>query len=155
MPQESHRCERARLWASLRADGELSELESALLDAHLARCSSCRTFALRSEDIVVALRAARLEQPAPLVLRPRQALRTGLRALQVVVAAAVVVSAGVAAVVTGPSGGPAAAKPVAMVAGVDSPDRLRELRRPGLVEQGRTLPRNRQLPDDAVYGRAV
>jgi len=29
------------MWASLRLDGELSELESALLDAHLARCADC------------------------------------------------------------------------------------------------------------------
>jgi hypothetical protein len=65
-------------------------------------------------------------------------------------AATVVVSAGVLAVVTGPSGSTAAAKPVAMVAGADSPDRLRELRRPALVEQGRTIPRNRQLPGDPV-----
>jgi predicted anti-sigma-YlaC factor YlaD len=150
MPPQPHRCERARFWASLRADGELSELESALLDAHLARCSSCRTFALRSDEIVGGLRAARLERPAPLVLRPPRALRTALRALQVVMAATVVVSAGVLAVVTGPAGSTAAAKPVAMVAGADSPDRLRELRRPALVEQGRTIPRNRQLPGDPV-----
>ena len=30
-------CARARFWVSLRVDGELSELEGALLDAHLAR----------------------------------------------------------------------------------------------------------------------
>jgi hypothetical protein len=150
MPQESHRCERARFWASLRADGELSELESALLDAHIARCSSCRTFAHRSEELVVALRATRFEQPVPVVLRPQQARRAGLRALQVVVAAAVVGSVGVLAAVSGSSGSAVAAMPVAMVAGVDSPDRLRELRRPALVEQGRTIPRNRQLPGDAV-----
>jgi hypothetical protein len=70
--------------------------------------------------------------------------------LQVVVAAAVVVSAGVIAAVTGPSGSTAVAKPVAMVAGADSPDRLRELRRPALVAQGRAIPRNRQLPGDPI-----
>jgi hypothetical protein len=150
MQQESHLCERARSWASLRADGELSELESALLDAHVARCSSCRAFASGTEEIVVALRAARLERPAPFAIGSRQARRTGLRALQVAAAVAVVVSAGVVAAVTGPSGSPAVAKPVAMVAGADSPDRLRELRRPALVEQGRTIPRNKQLPADAV-----
>jgi predicted anti-sigma-YlaC factor YlaD len=150
MTPQSSRCERARFWVSLRADGELSELESALLDAHVARCSSCRTFAGRSEEIVVALRAARVEQPVPLVLRPRQARRTGLRALQVLVAAAVVVSAGVVAAVTGPSASTAVAKPVAMVAGADSPDRLRELRRPALVAQGRAIPRNRQLPGEPI-----
>lgn len=37
-------CARARRWVSLRIDGELSELESALLDAHLAVCVDCRAF---------------------------------------------------------------------------------------------------------------
>ena len=150
VPQKSHLCERARSWASLRADGELSDLESALLDAHLARCSSCRTFASDTEEIAVALRAARLETPAPFALRLRQARRTGLRALQVAAAVAVVVTAGVIAAFSGPSGTTTAAKPVAMVAGADSPDGLRALRRPALVEQGRAIPRNRQLPGEPV-----
>ena len=150
MQPQSHLCERARSWASLRADGELSDLESALLDAHLGRCSSCRTFARDAEEIAVALRTARLEAPAPFVLRPRQARRAALRALQVAAAVAVVVTAGVIAAVSGPSGGTAAVKPVAMVAGADSPDGLRALRRPALVEQGRAIPRNRQLPGEPV-----
>jgi ferric-dicitrate binding protein FerR (iron transport regulator) len=150
MPQESHLCERARSWASLRADGELSELESALLDAHVGRCPSCRAFARATEEIADALRAARFERPAPFALAPQQSRHTGLRALQVAAAVAVVVGAGVVAALTGPSSGPTAAKPVAMVAGADSPDRLRELRRPALIEQGRTIPRNKLLPGDAV-----
>jgi predicted anti-sigma-YlaC factor YlaD len=139
-------CERARAWTSLRIDSELSELESALLDAHLHRCESCRTFAQGAEGIAVALRAAPLERPAPLVLVSRRKTHTALRALQVAVAVAVVVSAGAVAALTGSSGGADAAKTVAMVAGADSPDRLRELRRPGLVERPHTLPRNRLVP---------
>jgi predicted anti-sigma-YlaC factor YlaD len=156
MQQESHLCERARSWASLRADGELSELESALLDAHLGRCLPCSAFARGTDEIAAALQVAPLERPpAPLAVQarpaaPRTALRTALRALQVVAAVTVVVGAGVVAAATGPSSRTAAAKPVAMVAGADSPDRLRELRRPALVEQGRTIPRNKQLPGDAV-----
>jgi anti-sigma factor RsiW len=150
MEQESHLCERARSWASLRADGELSELESALLDAHLGRCPSCSALACGTEEIAAALRAAPLERPAPVELPAQPVARTGLRALQVVAAVAVVAGAGVVAAATGPSSRPAAAKPVAMVAGADSPDRLRELRRPALVEQGRIIPRNKQLPGDAV-----
>jgi anti-sigma factor RsiW len=149
MQQGSHLCDRARSWASLRADGELSDLESALLDAHLGRCSSCRTFARGTEEIAAALRAARLEMPAPFALR-RQARRTGLRALQVAAAVAVVVTAGVFAAFSGPSGSTTAAKPVAMVAGADSPDGLRALRRPALVAEGRAIPRNRQLPGEPV-----
>jgi predicted anti-sigma-YlaC factor YlaD len=149
MPQTSHLCERARSWVSLRADSELSELESTLLDAHLARCSSCRTFARGAEEIAVALRAARPERPTPLALRPRRARRAGRGALQVAAAFVVVVSAGAIAMVSGPSG-PAAAKPVAMVAGADSPDLLRALRRPALIEQGRMIPRSRRLPGEPV-----
>ncbi len=144
MHQKSHLCERARAWASLRMDGELSELESALLEAHLGRCDACSTFAVGTERVAGALRAARLERPVPLVLAPRRVRHAGLRALQVAAAVVVVVSAGIVAAVSGPSGTPAAAKPVSMVASVDSPDRLRELRRPALVTQWRPVPRNRQ-----------
>ena len=45
---------------------------------------------------------------------------------------------------------PSLLRSVAMVAGVDSPDALRALRRPALIEQGRLIPRNRQLPGEAV-----
>jgi predicted anti-sigma-YlaC factor YlaD len=150
MPPQSHLCERARWWASLRADSELSELESALLDAHLGRCASCRTFARGTEEIAAALRSARLQRPAPILVQPQRAGHTGLRALQVAAAIAVVVTAGVIAAVSGPSQRADVAKPVSMVAGLDSPDRLRELRRPALIEQGRSIPRNRQLPGEPV-----
>ena len=150
MQSKSHLCERARSWASLRADGELSELESALLDAHLGRCSACSVFARDTEEIAAALRSARLQLPAPVRVQAQQSRHTGLRALQVAAAVAIVVAAGVVAAVTGPSQSARAAKPVAMVAGVDSPDALRALRRPALIEQGRLIPRNRQLPGEAV-----
>jgi predicted anti-sigma-YlaC factor YlaD len=147
MHPKSHLCERAKAWASLRTDGELSELESALLDAHLDRCDSCRAFARGTEAVVVALRSAHLQRIPPLVvLGPRRARSAGLRALQVGAAVVVVVSAGIVAAVSGPSGSASAAKPVSMVASVDSPDRLRELRRPALVGRPRAVPvpRNRQ-----------
>jgi predicted anti-sigma-YlaC factor YlaD len=150
MQPKSHLCERARSWASLRADSELSELESALLDAHLGRCASCRTFARGTEEIAAALRSARLQRPAPILVQRQRAGHTGLRALQVAAAIAVVVTAGVIAAVSGPAQRADVAKPVSMVAGVDSPDRLRELRRPALIEQGRSIPRNRQLPGEPV-----
>jgi predicted anti-sigma-YlaC factor YlaD len=150
MPQNSQLCERARSWASLRADGELSELESALLAAHLARCASCSTFARATEEIAGTLRSVPFERPLPVALTLRRSRHTGLRAFQIAAAVAVVVSAGVVAAVTGPSGSTRAAKPVAMVAGVDSPDGLRELRRPALIQQGRSIPRNLQLPGEPV-----
>src|SRR5258708_36439169 len=121
MQTKSHLCERARSWASLRADGELSELESALLDAHLGRCAACSVFSRGTEEIAAALRSAHLQAPAPFRVDALRVRHPGLRALQVAAAVAVVVAAGVIAAVTGPSRS-AVVKPVAMVAGVDSPD---------------------------------
>jgi predicted anti-sigma-YlaC factor YlaD len=57
-------CERARTWAALAPDGELSELERKLLDAHLTRCSACAHFALDVAAIAAELRAA-APQPLP------------------------------------------------------------------------------------------
>src|SRR5438445_6430848 len=80
MDETGHLCERARLWASLRLDGELSELEGALLDAHLARCAGCRAVADGFSAATTALRSAPLEQIAPVALdvarSPRRLLAT-------------------------------------------------------------------------------
>src|SRR5215217_9699974 len=84
-------CDRARTYASLRLDGELSEFESALLDAHLASCAACRTFAVEVAEITAELRAAELRRlERPLVL-PRR-VHAGLRRLQLGTAAAVLVT---------------------------------------------------------------
>jgi predicted anti-sigma-YlaC factor YlaD len=141
-------CERARRWSSLRVDGELSELESALLDAHLGGCHSCRAFAQGTESVAAALSVARLEEPAPFALkvprrrRARRVFRSAAVATLVLVAAIV---AGIAGL--GAHGGSArAVKPVAMVSTLDTPNELRQLRRAGLIQQGRVAPRNRRLP---------
>lgn len=149
----SQSCERAREWASLRVDGELSELESVLLDAHLDRCLPCRRFARDVEDVAGALRAARVERPAPvaLPLPHRRPARWGLHA---VAAAALVVAAGAAGALIGVDrhvGVSKAAEPVAIVAAADeSPDALRELRRAMLVPRAREVPRNRRAADESA-----
>ena len=62
-------CERARTWAALAPDGELSHFERRLLDAHLDRCAECRAFAVRVETVSTALRAKPLEPlPHPISL---------------------------------------------------------------------------------------
>lgn len=67
----SNDCLTAREAASMRVDGELSELEAARLDAHLLRCPDCRLFAARAESLARTVRAAVPEQPpTPVVLRP-------------------------------------------------------------------------------------
>jgi len=56
-------CERARAWAALAPDGELSELERKLLDSHLDRCAPCGSF---SVEVAATALQLRLAAPAPL-----------------------------------------------------------------------------------------
>ena len=84
-------CDRARTYASLRLDGELSEFERALLASHLESCDACRAFATDVERLTSELRTAppeRLETPLALPGR----VRVGLRRLQLGAAAAALVS---------------------------------------------------------------
>lgn len=144
-------CERACRWASLRVDGELSELESVLLDDHLGRCRSCRVFASGIEDVAAALAAVRLERPAPLAL-VIPARRRPLPLLRLAAAATLAAAAGAAALVGGVAGerqSATAAKPVAMLQAVDSPNELRALRRSSLIDQNRGIPRNRRTPGES------
>ena len=75
------RCDRAREWASQRADDELSELERLLLRRHLGRCSDCRSFQEAVATISTTLRDA--EELVPerriLVTAPRREARRGPR----------------------------------------------------------------------------
>jgi predicted anti-sigma-YlaC factor YlaD len=60
---EIARCERIRVIASLRTDGQLSHLEAALLDAHTRRCESCSRFAAELAAITAVVRTAPLQIP--------------------------------------------------------------------------------------------
>jgi anti-sigma factor RsiW len=89
--QLTKQCERARECASLRLDGELSEFEQALLDAHLARCEPCGAFAAELDAVTARLRTAplvALEQPVTLPARRRVSLRRA----EVAAAAAVILT---------------------------------------------------------------
>lgn len=62
-------CERARAWAALAPDGELSELERKLLDSHVQRCAACGHFAVQVAAVAAELRAAALERlPRPVTV---------------------------------------------------------------------------------------
>lgn len=62
-PLGNRRCERARQWSSLRLDGELSELEGALLEKHLETCGSCVSFDERLTATALSLRTTPPEPP--------------------------------------------------------------------------------------------
>lgn len=70
-------CDRARVWAALAPDGELSELERKLLEAHVERCVPCARFKVEVAAVAAELRAASLHPlPQPVsvpVWRRRQA----------------------------------------------------------------------------------
>jgi predicted anti-sigma-YlaC factor YlaD len=140
----SQLCARSREWASLRADGELSELETALLDAHLARCGECRGFADTLDGIVLSLRDAPAARPAPIEVR---AVRNRRRVVPVLVAAALVAVAAVVGSIVGVAANTSAPATsvqrgaIAVVASVETPDQLRRLRRTVLLEV-RKIPRN-------------
>lgn len=130
LPRPSLPCERAREWASLRLDGELSQLESAMLESHLARCAACQGVVSQTEAITTALRTSPLESLRRPIAVPRAA--TAMRAARVTAAAAVMlVAAGLGSVfATSMPSSPSehAAAPRAAVAASD--DRLlRDMRR--------------------------
>jgi anti-sigma factor RsiW len=83
-------CQRAREAVSVQLDGELSELGSARLSAHLRECDACTAYALEVAAIATRLRAAPLERPGVGIALPARRRRVGL---QIAAAAAVAVAA--------------------------------------------------------------
>jgi predicted anti-sigma-YlaC factor YlaD len=134
-PFESNRsCARAREWVSLRADGELSEIERLLLRRHLARCEGCRAFAGAVTAATGAIRSTPLERPSralepdqPRVRERRRRVRYRLAAVGAVVA----IGAGVGGVVAtsgGESspGGPRTGTEIAQVTPPPPPPPVRQ-----------------------------
>lgn len=83
-------CERARRWASLAVDCELSELGKARLRAHVRSCAACAEYVSGLRVVTQELRAAPLPTPSrPLVPRclRRGRLPLGLAVIAIVVAA--------------------------------------------------------------------
>ena len=89
-------CMQAREAASLRLDGELSELEAVRLGLHLRDCPACRAYAREIAAITQELRATPLEQPNVRIFTPRR--RSAPR-----IQAAAVAAVGLVAAVAGTS----------------------------------------------------
>jgi predicted anti-sigma-YlaC factor YlaD len=89
----SMECERARRWASLELDGELSQVEQALLRAHVGCCAACAGFARDLDGLTQELRTAPL--PRPRLSMSVRRRNTGMRGLQLgAAAAAILIAAG-------------------------------------------------------------
>jgi len=69
-------CNRTRQHVSLRLDTDLSELEEALVAAHLGRCAACRAFDLDLQALTESLRAAPLAEPSVQFQLPRRPARS-------------------------------------------------------------------------------
>jgi anti-sigma factor RsiW len=93
---QPHACERAREWASLRVDGELSELEQALLASHLDRCAGCATYVAGVSAATAEIRGAKIERLThPIALPLRRRIAFAARAFQAGTGVAAVLAAAV------------------------------------------------------------
>ena len=82
-------CERAREWASLRLDDELSVLEEEILERHLDFCEACRRFEEGMRLTTARIRSTPLETPTRRVpVAARSGVVTQYRKRTALVAAA-------------------------------------------------------------------
>jgi hypothetical protein len=91
-------CERAREWSSLRLDGELSELEEALLERHLEACALCAAFDAGLRTSTGLIRTAPLARPSRGFEVPA-AKRTRLRSSRLLAVAGVLSAAALGSIV--------------------------------------------------------
>ena len=102
-----HMCDRIRELYSASLDGELSELDSARLQAHLASCAGCSTYAAATASASRLVRETPLEQPGFPIVVPGRRLAVARKLQMAAAAAAVAVTVGLSAAV-GTIGGPSA-----------------------------------------------
>jgi predicted anti-sigma-YlaC factor YlaD len=100
-----HMCDRIRELYSASLDGELSELDSARLHAHLASCAGCSAYAAATASASRLVRETPLEQPGFPIVVPGRRLAVARKLQMAAAAAAVAVTVGLSAAV-GTIGGP-------------------------------------------------
>ena len=102
-----HTCDRMRELHSASLDGELSQLESVRLEAHLAGCPSCSAYAATAEGASRLVQQTPLERPSFPIVVPGRRLAVARKLQVAAAAAAVTVTVGLS-VALGTVGGPAA-----------------------------------------------
>ncbi len=124
-------CEPMRELFSASLDGELSELDGARLQAHLAACSGCRAYAAGAEETARLLRGTPLEALSVPIVLPARRLAVARKLQVAAAAAALLVTVGLSvAVATISSSPPARAHSSARAANLRFPEQeLRMLQR--------------------------
>ena len=101
-----HMCDQARELVSISLDGELSELDAARLESHLAACSGCRTYATGAAEASRLLRETPLEELNVPIVLPGRRVAVARKLQLAAAAAALVVTVGLSAVVASISSSP-------------------------------------------------
>jgi predicted anti-sigma-YlaC factor YlaD len=101
-------CDRMRELHSASLDGELSELDDARLQAHLAACAGCSAYAGAAESASQLLRHTPLEEPSFPVVVPGRRLGVARKLQAGAAAAAVALTVGLS-VAVGTISGPSSA----------------------------------------------
>ena len=142
-------CQQAREAVSSQLDGELSELGSARLSAHLRECDACASYALELAALTTRLRTAALEQPGTAVELPSRRRRP---ALQLAAAAAAVVAAASASLALGHALSPSGHRLPAAAAGLTKGPSLQG---DAVDQHVLALLRNVPAPRELRVGRVV
>jgi predicted anti-sigma-YlaC factor YlaD len=133
-------CNRTRQHVSLRLDKQLSELEVAVMENHLARCPACRSFADELEGVTEALRDADLVEPPIHFEVPHRPARVGMTRAGAATAAAVLVAVALGAVAGLGPNAPVSDRYVADLQGAQEAGSLEE--HFALVSDGATVARS-------------
>ena len=92
-------CERVRESVSTSVDGELSQVEAAGLEPHLASCESCRLYAAGSVETARLLRSAPREELGFTIALPARRYALAHKVQVAAAAAAIAATVGLSAVV--------------------------------------------------------
>lgn len=133
-------CDRIRELFSTSLDGELTELDRARLQSHLASCAGCRTYADSAAAAARVVRMTPLEELSFQIVVPGRRFAVGRRLQGAAAAAAIVVTVGLS-VAVGSLGGPGGthARHAPESANLRFPDQ--ELRMLERTSQARSHPR--------------
>jgi predicted anti-sigma-YlaC factor YlaD len=141
-PVPPSECQRAREAVSAQLDGELSELGSARLSAHLRECDACTRYAAELASIATRLRTAPLERPGVPVELPARRRRP---ALQLAAAAAAVVALAASSLALGHALGSAGGHPARTATQPTTPNLDQDIVNQHILAMERRLPASGKL----------